>query len=277
MKTDSIFYRIFQQYPRSFFELLNRPPEESDRYQFTSVEVKQLAFRLDGVFLPTTSEGDRPFYLAEVQFQPDDDLYYRIFAELFLYLRQYRPPHPWQVVVIYPNRSIEREQSHQFRELLNSDRVTRVYLDELESENRLGVGIIKLVLESESEAIASAINLIEQAQQTLPPESIQRDIIDIIETIVIYKLPQISREEIAQMLGLTDLKQTRFYQEAFADGRQEGRQEGLQEGVQEGLQQERINIVVRLANLGNSAIRIAEMLGLPLEEIQQILSSRADN
>ncbi|MFO7092787.1 hypothetical protein B9R42_28310 [Arthrospira platensis PCC 7345] len=86
-----------------------------------------------------------------------------------------------------------------------------------------------------------------------------------IETIVIYKLPQISREEIAQMLGLTDLKQTRFYQEAFADGRQEG------------LQQERINIVVRLANLGNSAIRIAEMLGLPLEEIQQILSSRADN
>ncbi|AMW28107.1 hypothetical protein H6G70_17760 [Arthrospira platensis FACHB-439] len=71
------------------------------------------------------------------------------------------------------------------------------------------------------------------------------------------------------MLGLTDLKQTRFYQEAFADGRQEG--------LQQGLQQERINIVVRLANLGNSAEAIAQMLGLPLEEIQQILSSRADN
>ncbi|MFO7089797.1 DUF2887 domain-containing protein [Arthrospira platensis PCC 7345] len=113
--------------------------------------------------------------------------------------------------------------------------------------------------------MASAISLIKQAQQTLPPESIQRDIIDIIETIVIYKLPQISREEIAQMLGITDLKQTRFYQEAFADG------------CQEGLQQERINIVVRLANLGNSAEAIAEMLGLPLQEIQQILSSRADN
>ncbi|KDR57838.1 hypothetical protein APPUASWS_008860 [Arthrospira platensis str. Paraca] len=67
------------------------------------------------------------------------------------------------------------------------------------------------------------------------------------------------------MLGITDLKQTRFYQEAFADGRQQG------------LQQERINIVVRLANLGNSAEAIAEMLGLPLQEIQQILSSRADN
>ncbi|CDM94442.1 hypothetical protein HFV01_17175 [Limnospira fusiformis SAG 85.79] len=30
--------------------------------------------------------------------------------------------------------------------------------------------------------------------------------------IVVYKLPQASRHEIARMLGLTDLKQTRFYQ-----------------------------------------------------------------
>ncbi|MDB9315895.1 DUF2887 domain-containing protein, partial [Spirulina sp. CS-785/01] len=53
METDSIFYRIFQQYPRSFFELLNRPASDADNYEFTSVEVKQLAFRLDGIFLPT--------------------------------------------------------------------------------------------------------------------------------------------------------------------------------------------------------------------------------
>jgi predicted transposase YdaD len=38
------------------------------------------------------------------------------------------------------------------------------------------------------------------------------------------------------MLGLTDrdLKQTRFYQEVFAEGQQQGRQEGQQEGRQEG-------------------------------------------
>ena len=52
MKTDSIFYRIFQQYPRSLFDLLQHPNEEAEEYQFTSVEVKQLAFRLDGLFLP---------------------------------------------------------------------------------------------------------------------------------------------------------------------------------------------------------------------------------
>ncbi|MFO7145222.1 hypothetical protein B9T16_29225 [Arthrospira sp. PCC 8006] len=100
--------------------------------------------------------------------------------------------------------------------MLNSEAVTRIYLDELEGENGLGVGIIKLVVASESVAIASAQQLIEQAQQILPPAPLRRDIIDLIETIVVYKLPQASREEIARMLGLTDLKQTRFYQSVGA-------------------------------------------------------------
>ena len=55
-------------------------------------------------------------------------------------------------------------------------------------------------------------------------------IVNLVETILVYKLPTLSREEIQTMLELTDtdLKQTRFYQEVFTEGRQEGRQE---EGV----------------------------------------------
>ncbi|MDB9316036.1 Rpn family recombination-promoting nuclease/putative transposase [Spirulina sp. CS-785/01] len=261
MKTDSIFYRIFQQYPRSFFELLNRPASDADNYEFTSVEVKQLAFRLDGIFLPTPDEATEPFYVTEVQFQADEELYYRIFAELFLYLRQYKPANPWRVVVIYPKRSIEREIPHQFRELLNLSRVTRIYLNELEtSEDNLGASLIKLVVESEAEAIESAKRLIDKAQDILPSAPIQRDIIDLIETIVVYKLPQASREKIAEMLGLTDLKQTRFYQEAFAEGREEGVQQTQQEFIQ------------RLLNRGNSPEDIAQLLDIPLETVQQFLN-----
>jgi predicted transposase YdaD len=56
------------------------------------------------------------------------------------------------------------------------------------------------------------------------------------ETIVVYKLPRLGREEIQAMLGLkdVDLKQTRFYQDVLAEGRREGRQEGRQEGRREG-------------------------------------------
>lgn len=53
-------------------------------------------------------------------------------------------------------------------------------------------------------------------------------ILELIETILVYRLPTLTRKEIQTMLGLTDrdLKQTHFYQEVFTEGQQEGRQEG---------------------------------------------------
>ena len=67
------------------------------------------------------------------------------------------------------------------------------------------------------------------------------DGLDFIETILVYKLPRLSREEIKTMLALNEieLKQTRFYQEVVEEGRQEGMQKGRQEGRQEGIQKGR--------------------------------------
>ncbi|MFB1490674.1 MAG: DUF4351 domain-containing protein, partial [Thiocapsa sp. C3-sup] len=44
------------------------------------------------------------------------------------------------------------------------------------------------------------------------------------ETILVYKFPQLTREEIRAMLHLpvTDVKKTRSYQEAYGEGREEG-------------------------------------------------------
>ena len=60
--------------------------------------------------------------------------------------------------------------------------------------------------------------------------------VDLVETILVYKLPRLSREEIQTMLELTDtdLKQTRFYQDVFTEGeikRAVGRQEGGKKAV----------------------------------------------
>jgi predicted transposase YdaD len=52
MKTDTIFYQLFQSFPSIFFELIQLPTSEANNYRFDPVEVKQLSFRLDGVFLP---------------------------------------------------------------------------------------------------------------------------------------------------------------------------------------------------------------------------------
>ena len=65
---------------------------------------------------------------------------------------------------------------------------------------------------------------------------------------MVYKLPALSREEIQQMMGLPDidLKQTRFYQEVFAEGEAEGRADGREEGREEGRQEEGAAIILRL-------------------------------
>ncbi len=259
MKTDSIFYRLFQEFPDIFFELIGRGSFEARDYEFTSVEVKQLAFRMDGLFLPKTKDISSPFYIVEVQFQPDQNLYYRLFSELFLYLRQYQPSIPWIVVVIYPNRSIEREQELHFSYLLASPQVRRIYLDELResADASLGVGVVKLVIETEETVAEKARVLIERAKQQLEDEVVKGNLIDLIETIIVYKLPKKSREEIEAMLGLSELKQTKVYQEAQLEAKLEAVPELLKEGLK--LEQ------------------IARALKLPLKVIQKAAQEQKSN
>jgi predicted transposase/invertase (TIGR01784 family) len=194
MKTDSLFYRLFQMRPQLLFDLLSDSPQATSDYQFTSVEVKQLSFRIDGIFLPHPNYPALPFYVVEVQFQPDEELYYRIFAELFLYLRQYQPSHPWRVVVIYSRRTIERKIEVHFETVLHLNQVTRIYLDELEeSENApLGISLVKLIIAQDREAPEKARNLLIRTKEEVEDSQLEQDIIDLIESIVVYKFPQMS-------------------------------------------------------------------------------------
>ena len=83
MKTDSLLYRIFKTAPVIFFDLIGQSTPGG--YEFRSVEIKQTAHRIDGVFLPPNDRSDLPIYFAEFQFQDDGYIYHRLFAEIFLY------------------------------------------------------------------------------------------------------------------------------------------------------------------------------------------------
>ena len=91
MKTDSLFYRLFQRMPGLALELAGLD-YDAEGYVFRSEEIKQTAFRLDGILVPPANDPSRPYVFAEVQFQPDDGFYARFFSEIFLYLRQYNFP-----------------------------------------------------------------------------------------------------------------------------------------------------------------------------------------
>ena len=262
MKTDTIFYRLFQSFPSIFFELINQSPEAANTYQFSSVEVKQLSFRIDGVFLPTNNTPSLPIYFVEVQFQADSNFYSRLFAEIFLYLRQNKPTNDWRSVVLYPTQEIDTADIKHYREFFASQRVRRVYLDELDSTpgQSIGLAILKLVIEPEETAGITARELIAQVRQETTDEATQEEFLQLIETIIVYKFTDKSREEIAQMLGLSDLKQTRVYQEALEEGRIEGRIEGTIEG--------KLKAVPPMLRLGASLEQIAEALELQIEQVR---------
>lgn len=196
-------------------------------------------------------------YLLEVQIHPDEELYHRIFAELFLYIRQYRPNQPWRVVVIYTSRSVERLDSVQFPEMIALERVQRFYLDELKPET-VSLGVIKLIIEPEEQAVEVARGLLTQVEQEMEASS-QNAFIELIETIIIYKFPQKTRGEIATMLGLGDLTQTRFYQEAFGEGRQEGSYLA------------KLTTIRHLAELNLTVAVIAQVVEMSVTEVQKIL------
>ncbi|MEH1899075.1 MAG: Rpn family recombination-promoting nuclease/putative transposase [Nostoc sp.] len=258
VKTDSIFYRLFQEFPSIFFELIGNPPETANTYQFSSVEIKQTAFRVDGVFLPTQNEAN-PIYFVEVQFQPDSDIYLRLVSETFLYLRQNKSKNSWRGVVIYPRRNIDTGERQDCHEFFNSDRISIIYLDELGEAASLPIGIatLKLVIENEDTTIATARELINRTKQAVNLQLPQKQLLELIETILVYKLPDISREEIEAMFGLSELKQTRVYQEAKQEGKQEGRFEA------------KLEAVPKLLALGLSVEQIAQALDLDVAQVQQ--------
>lgn len=223
MRRDSIFYKLFQQSPTLLFELLTNPPINADAYKFDSVAVKEPKFEIDGVFLPPESAGAGVVYFCEVQFQKDERLYERVFAESSLYFYRNRDRFSdWQAVIIYPSRSIEQSDIYPHRTQLNGNQVHRIYLDELGDIRQLPLWTALMVLTTvEEEKAPSEARYLLERSSVEQPETASRAIIELVTTIMVYKFEQLSRKEVESMLGIT-LKETRVYREIKEEGWSEG-------------------------------------------------------
>jgi predicted transposase/invertase (TIGR01784 family) len=245
MKTDTLFYQLFQSFHTLLFELIDRPISDAEGYQFSTAEIKEKAFRFDGIFMPTVN--DKPIFFLEVQFQPKDDFYWEFLSEIFLYLNQFRPSNKWQAVAIFAKRNCEPEIVDHVQEMITS---IRVYLEDWlnQEANSLTIAIIQLILAPENKAPELARQINTKVQQE-PDSDLQEQVVKFIETVLVYKFPKLSRQEIEAMFTYNDLKNTRVYQDAKQEGKQEGlllgKQEGLQLGKQEGLQRQ-VAMLVRM-------------------------------
>jgi predicted transposase/invertase (TIGR01784 family) len=268
MRRDSIFYKLFQQYPSVLFQLLAQPPKNADAYRFDSVAVKEPRFEIDGVFLPPENDDSRIVYFAEVQFQTDEKLYERLFAESLLYFYRNRNRfNDWQAVLIYPSRNTEQSDIYPYRALLNSDQVHRIYLDELGDIHQLPlwVGLMVLTTVKESQAPEAARYLLTKSNQEMSSLSSQV-IIEMITTIMMYKFEDLTLTEVAEMLGIS-LERSRAYREIKELGLEEGREQAT------------LNLVMRLLTkrFGELSSEIRDSIAaLPLPVMENLSEALLD-
>jgi predicted transposase/invertase (TIGR01784 family) len=261
MRRDSIFYKIFERSPEIVFTLIPQPPANTEGYKFESIEVKETAFRIDGVFVPPNPSGDIIF--AEVQFQLDATLDERVLSESSLYIyRKSETFNDWRMVIIYPTRSMEQSSSKMPPELFASGRITRIYLDELGSIDQLPTGPALMVLTTKEgeNAVTEAKGMLERSV-----ESPERDaIINMVVTIMAYKFDTLKREEVTQMLGI-ELKDVRAFRESFEEGEEFGELKARREMLLELLQDE----LGSLSEKNQAAVE-----ALSLDHLKQLSSAR---
>jgi predicted transposase/invertase (TIGR01784 family) len=110
-----------------------------------------------------------------------------------------------------------------------------------------------------------ARNLIGQVQQA--DVSNRRQLLELVERMLIYKFSNKSRQELEAMFGLTEWRKTRFYQEV--------REQVEQELKQEVEQEMKLEAIPRMSNMGLSVEQIAQALDLKVEVVRKAIEKQS--
>ena len=264
MITDPIFYRLFETSPETFFLVLGMSPElarqTAAHYQYEALEFKETAHRTDGIFRPTAP--GLPLYFLEVQFYPLPSVFADLLVKAYTFLKQHDPGQEFCGVVLFASRALEPKETLPYEPLFAAGLIRRYYLDEMaEIANApLGLAILYLLRQSEHQAPGTARGLVARVKTEIGDEALRADLVELIETIIICKLPRLTREEIQAMLQVHDIRKTRVYQEA----------------LEEGIEKERRRSILQLATRKMPAEEIAECLGLDVEMVRETMAETSE-
>jgi predicted transposase/invertase (TIGR01784 family) len=114
--------------------------------------------------------------------------------------------------------------------------------------------IVQLIIEKQDASAAEqARQLVVQARQNLTDDAERAEVVDLIETVVLYKFSKLSREEVQEMIGVNEFKQSKLYQDIKFEGKLEGK----------------LEVVPQLLSQGFTVEQTAQILGLTVEQVRQ--------
>jgi len=80
------------------------------------------------------------------------------------------------------------------------------------------------------------------------------------------------------MFSLSDLRETKVYQEALEEGIEQGIEQGIERGIERGRQEgelsAKLNSIPRLSVLGLTREQIAQALDLEIEQVQEVIEGQ---
>jgi predicted transposase/invertase (TIGR01784 family) len=255
MNSDSLFFRLFDESPNCFFRLIDRSANDAQRYNLDAIEYKSTAVRLDGVFQPRRPDVD-PAYIWEAQTYPSDNVYANLLSKIGRFLEHGDPRQDWVAVVIYSNRSVEQKNLRPYRCLIDSDQLLRIYLDELPPAppDNFDLGALQLIAAKPETALEKAKELVPRVRQSKRSHTYRQMVIQFIETVIVHQFPQWSREEIEKMLQVSDVRQTRVFQEA--------KEEGIKETVEK--------VALQMIKLDRPIAEVVEVTGLTAAQVRKL-------
>jgi predicted transposase YdaD len=223
MKSDALFYELFQSAPQIFFELLQIMP--SCPYRFESLTVKTSEKRIDGILQPE-QEG-QTIYFLEVQAAPDRTIYYRAIREVSTYFEQ-RPAQidtDWQAVVLWLDSAddpgvgtLSALAAEPSPRLIPVDLLN--LLKQLD-DKALALSVLRpFTVDNETQVRQNLLTWVENIKHTpnLPPKVEQR-LLTLMAQLIEQKFRTLSYKELSKMLQLTPLEETESVREVIHEDR----------------------------------------------------------
>lgn len=117
-------------------------------------------------------------YFLEAQFYPLPNVYAGLLAKVYTYLIRHDPAQSLRGAVLFADRSLEPKELAPYPPLLDAGRIQRFYLEEMPEVANAppGSSILHLIRQTESEAPATARNLIARTKVEIQDEAMRRDL-----------------------------------------------------------------------------------------------------
>jgi predicted transposase/invertase (TIGR01784 family) len=221
MRSDPIFYELFQVAPQTFFELIQVKPSCS--YTFKSITVKTTEKRIDGILEP--SQKGQPIYFIEVQGYEDEAIYCRTLREVFTFFEQnpdYRKS-DWQAVVIWLNKD-DDDPGFDKAVIYDKDKHQRLFsidlvktLKKLNQQSLVYNVLRPFIAKNETEVREHLSEWVTAIQQNDLGNETEQRLTMLLTQIIEQKFKRLSYKELEQMLRLTPFKETRSYRESLQE------------------------------------------------------------